>query len=554
MKKLISAAMFLSFVLVPSAQASPGGEISGTVKGEDGSPFRAAFVRAQNVKTKMLMMVLTDTHGQYRTDSLPAGTYEVWATSIGYRSDPSRRTGMTVEDGKTTPASFTMKKGAAQWSQLTKYQAGILLPDGKGKDVVLQECFNCHAMSRIGVMGRDRDGWLEAIEHMRQVGVADIKPDIAAQASEYLGTIFGPDAETPASPSLLPQYRKVKQEHDYFSDDALNIVYVDYTLTGEPKDRPGTGKPDKDGNIWMEMGGGLSKLNPATGELHTWRLPDPTRPFIHEILPTPDGSVWLTIERQNALARFDTHTEKFEVYRQPYDGPPPVEMEPNAPWPNLRYTAGGQTGEPRRHTAVIDHQGNIWSSGRPLSKFDIESKKFTFFPEVPDTYGIAVDKDGNVWFAEFNSRDHHSIGKVDVKTNKVTKWTPPSSDSRPRRLKIDSQGMVWFGDYFGGNLTRFDPKTQIFKEFKLPGPMPTPYGIGIDHNDHLWYASMYTDVIGMLDPKTGKVIEYPSPYGERGTRDMFEDAQGRIWYGAQPYGKVGYVRLRTDSEKTVAQK
>jgi virginiamycin B lyase len=369
-----------------------------------------------------------------------------------------------------------------------------------------------------------------------------------------LSTVFGPDAETPASPAQLPQYQKVKQEHDYFADDALNIVYVDYQLTGEPKDRPGTGKQDKDGNIWMEMGGGLSKLDPATGELHTWRLPDPTRPFIHEILPTADGSVWLTIERQNALARFDTRTEKFEVYGQPYDGPPPVEMEPNAPWPNLRFTAGGQTGAPRTHTAVVDLQGNIWSSGRPLSKFDIETKKFTFFPEVPDTYGITVDKEGNVWFAEFNSRDHHSIGKVDVKTNKITKWTPPSSDTRPRRLKIDSQGMVWFGDYFGGNLTRFDPKTQTFKEFKLPGPMPTPYGMGIDHNDNLWYASMYTDVIGKLDPKTGKVIEYPTPYGERGTRDMFEDAQGRIWYGAQPYGKVGYVRLRTESEKTLAKK
>jgi virginiamycin B lyase len=408
-------------------------------------------------------------------------------------------------------------------------------------------------MSRIGVMGRDRDGWLDAIEHMRQVGVADIKPEVATQVSEYLSSVFGPDADTPASPALLPQYQKVKQEHDYFSDDALNIVYVDYQLTGEPKDRPGSGKPDKDGNIWMEMGGGLSKLNPATGELHTWRLPDPTRPFIHEILPTADGSVWLTIEKQNALARFDTRTEKFEVFRQPYDGPPPVEMEPNAPWPQLRYTAGDQTPDPRRHTAVVDLQGNIWSSGRPLSKFDIETKKFTFFPEVPDTYGIAVDKEGNVWFAEFNSRDHHSIGKVDVKTNKITKWTPPSSDSRPRRLKIDSQGMIWFGDYFGGNLTRFDPKTEKFKEYKLPGPMPTPYGISVDHSDKLWYASMYTDVIGKLDPQTGKVIEYPTPYGERGTRDMFEDAQGRIWYGAQPYGKIGYVRLREDSSKAVAQ-
>ncbi|HEX4642126.1 MAG TPA: carboxypeptidase regulatory-like domain-containing protein, partial [Candidatus Acidoferrales bacterium] len=395
MNKTLYTAIF-TLLLASSTHAAPGGEISGTVKGEDGAPFRAAFVRAQNVKTKMIMMVLSDNQGQYRTNTLAPGTYEVWATSTGYRSDPPRRTDVAVQEGKTSAASFTMKKGAVQWSQLTKYQAGILLPEGKGRDVVLQECFNCHAMSRIGVMGRDREGWLEAIEHMRQVGVADIKPEIAAQVSEYLNTVFGPDAATPASPAQLPQYAKVKQEHDYFSDDALNIVYVDYQLTGEPKDRPGSGKQDKDGNIWMEMGGGLSKLNPETGELRTWRLPDPTRPFIHEILPAADGSVWLTIEKQNALAKFDTRTEQFQVFRQPYDGPPPAEMEPNAPWPSLRYTAGDQTSDPRRHTAIQDLQGNIWSSGRPLCKFDIETKKYTFFPEVPDTYGIALDKEGNV--------------------------------------------------------------------------------------------------------------------------------------------------------------
>lgn len=552
MKKMPYFAI-LGLVIASSSYAAPGGYISGIVKGEDGAPFRAAFVWTQNAKTKMRMMVLTDNRGQYHTDNLPAGSYEVWATSTGYKSDPGRRADITVQEGETTPVNFTMKKGKVLWSQLTKYQAGILLPEAKGKEVVLQECFNCHAMSRIGAGRRDRDGWRDAIEHMRQVGVADIKPAVADQVTEYMGNVFGPDSETPA-PDQLPQYQKVKQEHDYFADDALNIVYVDYQLTGEPKDRPGTGKPDKDGNIWMEMGGGLSRLNPATGELRTWRLPDPTRPFIHEVLPAPDGTVWLTIEAQNKLAKFDPRTETFEVFGEKYGGPAVPEMEPNAPWPNMRYTAGGQTGAPRRHTAVADLQGNIWSSGRPLAKFDIETKKFTFFSDVPDTYGIAVDKEGNVWFAEFNSRDHHSIGKVDVKTNKVTKWTPPNSDTRPRRLKIDSQGMIWFGDYFGGNLTRFDPQTQTFKEFKLPGPMPTPYGIAVDHNDELWYASMYTDVTGKLNPKTGKVTEYPSPYDERGTRDMFEDSQHRIWYGAQPYGKVGYVRLRAESEKALAQK
>jgi virginiamycin B lyase len=543
----------MALLLASVGYAAPGGIISGTLKGPDGAPFRAAFIRAQNAKTKMTMTVLSDGQGKYWTDKLPPGTYEVWAIATGYKSDPQRRTDVMVDDGKTVSVDFTMQKTIVRWNQLTKYQAGVLLPDAKGKSVLLQECFNCHAFDTIGVARRDRDGWLSAIDVMRQVGAADIRPEVADQVAGYLETVYGPDSSTPQSPAQLPKYQEVKQERDYFGDDALNIVYVDYQLTGEPKDRPGSGKQDKDGNIWMEMGGGLSKLNPETAELHTWRLPDPSRPFIHEILPTPDGSVWLTIESQNKLARFDTRTEKFEVYGDKYDGPIVPQLEANAPWPDLRSTPGEQTGAPRRHTAVIDLEGNIWSSGRPLLKFDTETKKFTFFRDVPDTYGIAVDKQGNVWFAEFNSRDHHSIGKVDVATNKVTKWNPPNPGATPRRLKIDSQGMIWFGDYFGGNLTRFDPKTETFKVFKLPGPMPTPYGVAIDHNDNVWYSSMYTDVMGRLDPKTGKVTEYPSPYGERGTRDMFEDSQGRIWYGAQPYFRVGYIRLRTEPEKPVAQ-
>ena len=35
-------------------------------------------------------------------------------------------------------------------------------------------------------------------------------------------------------------------------------------------------------------------------------------------------------------------------------------------------------------------------------------------------------------------------------------------------------------------------------------------------------------------------------------RDMFEDKQGRICYGVQPYFKVGYVRIRSEAEKAAA--
>jgi virginiamycin B lyase len=560
MKRMIPGSVAILVLLIVSVgYAATGGTISGTVKGPDGKPFRAAFIRAENLKTKMRMTVLSDKDGKFYTDKLPPGTYRVRAMTLGYRGDPASSTDVTVEEGKDVSHNVTMQETRILWSQLNMYQAGTLIPEAPGKGVMLQECFNCHAFGKIGAYGRhDVDGWKDALEHMRQVNVFDAKPDVEKTVTEYLANVLGPDSTLSSSPAQLPEYQKVKQDRDYFSDDSLNIVYVDYEVTGMPTDRPGTGKPDKDGNIWLEIPGGTARLEPETGKVTTYYLPDSSRPGIHEVLPTADGSVWLTVTDQGALARLDVRTGKFDpIYVDSaavanYNQSKPVQKDPNDPFPNLPKPEGNQGGAARNHTAVIDHQGNLWVSGRPLKKFDTETKKFIFFPDVPDTYGIDVDQRGNVWFAEFNSRDHQEIGMVDVKTNKVVKFHPEGGFT-PRRLKIDSQGNIWVGDYFGGNLWRFDPKTNSFKAFKIPGPMPTPYGVGVDHNDNVWYASIYTDVIGRLDTKTGKFTEYPTPYGEKHTRDLFEDAQGRIWFGAQPYFKVGYVRLRTNPIGPVAQ-
>ena len=559
MRKPITTAL-AALLLASAGHAALAATITGTVKGADGAPFRAAFVHVQNTKTKMTMMVLSDSKGRYFTDQLPAGTYDVSASWVGYKSDPVRRRNVTLADDTRLALDFTMKDAPVEWSQLTKYQAGTLIPQalGNGKDILIQQCFNCHAFGKIGAVGRhDVDGWKDEIDVMRLTGVARIRPAVTEQVSKYLAAAFGPESATPESPAALPGYKAVQQGRDYFSDEALNIVYVDYPLTGDPKDRPGSARPDKDGKMWLEMNAGLARLDPDTGDIKTWRLTNLSSNFIHEILPTPDGSVWLTLEAQGGLARFDTATEKFEVFidqdaNKKYELNKPVQKDPNDPFPNLPIPEGTQSGGARSHTAAIDHEGNIWVSGRPLKKLDVRTGKYTYYPvEVPDSYGIAFDRAGNIWFAQFNSRDHQDIGMVDVKTNQITKFKPPEGVT-PRRLKVDSKGMVWIGDYFGGSLTRFNPQNGEFKVFKLPGPMPTPYGMEVDLDDNVWYASMYTDVMGKLDPKTGKVTEYPSPYGERGTRDMVVDAKGRIWYGAQPYFKAGYVRVRTEAEKAAA--
>lgn len=160
----------LALLLGSGADIASAGTITGTIKGPDGAPFRAAFVRVQNVKSKMTMMVLSDSQGRYWTDNLDPGTYDVWATAVGYKGDPARRGNVTVDDKRQT-IDFTMQTSLIQWSQLTKYQAGVLLPDAPGKWELVQQCFNCHALGKIGAVGRhDHEGWMNAIDVMRRLG------------------------------------------------------------------------------------------------------------------------------------------------------------------------------------------------------------------------------------------------------------------------------------------------------------------------------------------------------------------------------------------------
>src|ERR1700737_3785751 len=123
----------------------------------------------------------------------------------------------------------------------------------------------------------------------------------------------------------------------------------------------------------------------------------------------------------------------------------------------------GRGGKP---TLTNYAQGRVWGPGGPLTVFDPKAGKFTRFPEVPTAYGLAIDKDGNCWFAEY--APYGKIGKVDGKTLKVTKWSPTTPDARPRRIQIDSDGTVWFAEFEAGKIGQFDPKTETFKEYSLP--------------------------------------------------------------------------------------
>ena len=522
MNRLIALVSFLA-LSCPSVFAAT---VTGTVKGPDNALFEGAFVQAINAQTKVMVSVLTDKQGHYRFESLPAGQYQLRVRAIGFNADSRNAVSLAAE--QRASFDFALQRGTVRWSDLNLYQGKKLMPDGKGKEILSTNCFICHGFqTRIAAVRRDEEGWRDRVNYMREAMAFQLSErfndEKANAVISYLNSVFGQDSAVLRSPADLPEYNRTVRP---FSDEAMNIVYVEYDVSGS-KGLPWSAAPDKDGNFWMPFygrGNEVARLNPRTAEVTRFPLPFEQTAGVHSAVPGPDGMVYFTEFALNRLAKLDPRTGEI------------IEFQDSVEVPGRRAD---------KHTVRVDAKGNLWSSGSPLSKYDPETGKFTHFMEVPSSYGITFDKDGNVWFCVLQKDG--KIGKVDAKTEKVTQWSPPTQGT-PQRLAIDSDGIVWFGERSGNKIGRFDPKTETFKEYPLPGPSASPYAIAVGKDNGIWYASTDQDLIGRLDPETGKVIEYPFPHSEAMMREFFLDSQGRIWFATPTNNKVGYFYLASANE------
>jgi virginiamycin B lyase len=497
-----------------------GATITGTVRGPDGTPFRAAFVDARNAKTRITVMVLSDSNGRYTVENLPAGDYHVQARSMGYRSDP--RDGILLTETKTVNFDWTLQKQTLSWTDIPIAQWFKILPEEKGKAQFIRFCgLSCHGgfQNMVG-LSRDENAWRRAVKEMRNRiagGILErMTDDDEVVLGDYLGKTFGagPGA-LPKSPNDIPGFQMSPQ---HFSDEALKIVYVMYEV---PDGRVvWSANPDKDGNLWLPYFGsinGVGKLNPNTGELQEFMFPDQQRrTAVHSVFTAPNGVVWVAAEQTYGVSKLDPKTGKFTEYKTSDKG--------------------------EVNTVRVDPKGMVWVSGLPYSlRFDPKTEKFSELKDIPDTYAVNLDPGGNPWFDATSGAGE--LYRVDYKTEKMTKWTPPPATGSRRRLQIDSNGMVWNALYTEGKIIRLDPETGTFKIFDLPGEQPTPYPVGIDATHHIWYASGIMDTVGRIDPETGKVTEYPPPAFSNGMRELNNDSQGRMWFASPGNNTVGYFYL-----------
>jgi virginiamycin B lyase len=506
-------------LLQTPANSQSSVSLTGIVSSDAEGPMEGVLVKAKQANGNITITVVSDAQGRYAfpADKIKPGQYSVSVRATGYEV-PNRSMPVTV-GAETTKADIKLRKVStfALVDQLTPAEIVNSLPGTPAQARSVTECGVCHSMSRILKSTHDPEEWKAVILRMRNhtPSANDTHPEslpfhMPLQASDealatYLATIN----------------LSTKSEWDYQfkpyprpKGDSTKVIITEYDLPrrdGEPHDAV----MDPEGMIWYAdfVAPIIGRLNPRTGEIKEWPLPEIKPGFPTGSLGValdPKGNPWIGRAFQAGVAMMDKKTEKITSYRIP--------KEFDNEYVRNTFIAVGNDGtvcfdDPfNRNIFTLDPEtGKINGySAYPGWKFDLGTRSGVGPNGEKDThfmYGVAMDSKGTCYWGDTGNR---YVGALDTKTGKTQLYATPTPMSFPHRMEMAPDDQLWFAEIGAKKIGHFDTKTKKFQEWAALGD-DDPYGVALDSAGFAWTGGTPTDYVTRLNPKTGQMIQYLLP-------------------------------------------
>jgi len=275
-----------------------------------------------------------------------------------------------------------------------------------------------------------------------------------------------------------------------------------------------------DGIVWYtaQRRGKIGRLDPATGKVELISLGAGAAP--HGVVIGPDGAPWVTEGGHNAIVRVDPKTREVKSWSLP-----------------------AARGYVNLNTATFDGRGILWFTGQNgvYGRLDPKTGDLRVFdaPRGRGPYGIATTPDGSVYYASLAG---NYIAKIDLDTGQATVIQPPTPNQGARRVWPDSKGQIWVSEWNSGNVSRYDPKSNTWRTWKLPGDRPRTYAVYVDEKDIVWLSDWGANAMVRFDPAREKFDVFPSSRPSANVRQIL-GRPGEVW--APESGTDRLVVLRT---------
>lgn len=533
----LTVALLVSAASALHAQPAAAVALSGRVSSAAEGPMEGVLVTLRRAGANFSTTVATQTGGTYRFPAsyVAPGSYALQIRAAGYvLAGPAQ---VVVPAGGGAHADLRLSPTNDLEDQMSNGDWLASLPGTTAQRSMLLDCTGCHTLQRIVDSYHTADDFLHNVLPRMQSYANNsfwLKPQKFQIARARAG--YGFPADLPAYLASINQSTGPRtwplKTLPRPSGAATHVIITAYYLPqrlDQPHDVIGT----PDGSIWYSDFGQqyLGHLNPKTAEVTLYPTPAIKPGYIAgalELDVDPSGDMWLADMFQGGITRFDPRTKTFTPFPVPPAEHPDLTQE-SMVMP-LHDNVDGKVwtnNQDDRSWRRLDTKTGTWESFGPYHYSDSPTHMF-------GAYGILSDKHNGLWGLDFGGG---AIGHLDPVTGAFKTINTPTPNSRPRRGRIDDRtGLFWFAEFANNSVGVYDTVADngVIKEFPMPTPFDAPYDAVADKNGNVWTASMVTDHVARLDPTTGKVTEYLMPF-ETNTRRVWVDNSTNpvtFWTGA----------------------
>ena len=203
---------------------------------------------------------------------------------------------------------------------------------------------------------------------------------------------------------------------------------------------------DAKGTVWFtgNRNNRLVKMDPETGKLTTYMIPDPTVRDPHTMIFDQKGNAWFTAQQSAFVGHFVPATGQFKLFKMDQGSRP--------------------------YGIVIDKTGRPWFDLFGTNKIGtvdpntMEFKAYVLPNERSRPRRIEVTSDGAVWYGDY-TRGY--LGRLDPATGKTEEYLlPGGAASLPYGMAVDEHDRIWLaetGPQPPNRLVSFDTKKRAFE-------------------------------------------------------------------------------------------
>jgi streptogramin lyase len=536
------------------AQAQSATALAGQVTSSEEGPMEGVLVSARKADSTLTTTVVTDQQGRYRfpRGRLEPGRYSLRIRAVGYDLESDANASVAAQE---TTVDLKLRKARDLASQLTNAEWLESFPGTEEQKSSVRGCAHCHTLERVARSRHGTAEFMSVVERMsgypplafplmpQRTPAPRIGPGVVQagqqeqtwrRQAEYLSTL---------NLSARPQWNYDFKTLPRPKGAATRVIYTEYELSPRTR-QPHDVVVDSAGMVWYASFGEqiLAKLDPRTGKVTEYQVPllKPGAPTgILAVRFDEDENLWLALQFQAGIAKFDRKTEKFQVWSLP-------------PELNGDHVQINQVSPDRLRV-----DGKVWlqdAGTYTVLRLDVRSGKFDMFEPYkiprPNVYDVIPDSRNNGYVLPLGSEE---IVRIDAKTGVMTRYKTPTPGSGPRRGMMDSQDRLWFGENRADRIGMFDTRNERFQEWRAPTPGAWPYDVTVDKNGEAWSGGEYNDRILRLNPRTGQFTEYLLP-AETNVRRVFVDNSTTpvtFWVGSNHGASI--VKLEPLDTPTLTQ-